>query len=79
MKEALRKALAVGAQGVCIGRPYIWGLGAFGQAGVENVLDIFHGGIDSALRGLGRASVDELQASDVLVPEGFTQGAGVPA
>ncbi len=73
------KALALGAQATMIGRAYLWGLAANGQAGVENVLDIFHGGIDSALRGLGRASVDELQASDVLVPEGFTQGAGVPA
>src|SRR5262245_55843958 len=34
------KALALGAQAVCIGRPYIWGLGAFGQPGVERVLEI---------------------------------------
>ena len=32
------KALALGAQAVCIGRPYLWGLGAFGQPGVERVL-----------------------------------------
>jgi pre-mycofactocin synthase len=73
------KALALGARATMIGRAYLWGLAANGQAGVENVLDIFHGGIDSALRGLGRASVDELDSSDVLVPAGFTQGAGVPA
>src|SRR5712671_5799756 len=34
------KALAMGAQAVCIGRPYLWGLGAFGQPGVERVLEI---------------------------------------
>jgi 4-hydroxymandelate oxidase len=34
------KALALGATAVGIGRPYIWGLGAFGQEGVERVLDI---------------------------------------
>ena len=34
------KALALGADAVCIGRPYIWGLGAFGQAGVERALEI---------------------------------------
>ena len=34
------KALALGARAVCIGRPYLWGLGAFGQAGVEQVLDL---------------------------------------
>jgi heme/flavin dehydrogenase (mycofactocin system) len=73
------KALALGARATMIGRAYLWGLAANGQAGVENVLDVFHGGIDSALRGLGRASVGELESSDVLVPPGFTQGAGVPA
>jgi heme/flavin dehydrogenase (mycofactocin system) len=73
------KALALGARATMIGRAYLWGLAANGQAGVENVLDILDGGIDSALRGLGRASVDELESSDVLVPAGFTQGAGVPA
>jgi isopentenyl diphosphate isomerase/L-lactate dehydrogenase-like FMN-dependent dehydrogenase len=73
------KALALGARATMIGRGYLWGLAANGQAGVENVLDIMHSGIDSALRGLGRASVDELAPSDVLVPEGFTTGVGVPA
>jgi heme/flavin dehydrogenase (mycofactocin system) len=73
------KALALGAQATMIGRAYLWGLAANGQAGVENVLDIFRGGINSALRGLGRASVCELQSGDVLVPDGFTQGAGVAA
>jgi isopentenyl diphosphate isomerase/L-lactate dehydrogenase-like FMN-dependent dehydrogenase len=34
------KALALGARAVCIGRPYLWGLGAFGQAGVERVLEL---------------------------------------
>jgi isopentenyl diphosphate isomerase/L-lactate dehydrogenase-like FMN-dependent dehydrogenase len=34
------KALALGAQAVCVGRPYCWGLGAFGQPGVELALDI---------------------------------------
>src|SRR3954471_4902731 len=34
------KGLALGAQAVCIGRPYIWGLGAFGQPGVERVMEL---------------------------------------
>jgi isopentenyl diphosphate isomerase/L-lactate dehydrogenase-like FMN-dependent dehydrogenase len=34
------KALALGADAVCIGRPYLWGLSAFGTAGVERVLEI---------------------------------------
>ena len=50
------KALALGARAVMIGRAYLWGLAADGQAGVENVLDIMRTGIDSALLGLGCAS-----------------------
>ncbi|MDH6244816.1 pre-mycofactocin synthase MftD [Mycobacterium sp. OTB74] len=72
------KALALGARAVMIGRAYLWGLAAEGQTGVENVLDIMHGGIDSALRGLGKASVHDLGPDDVLVPEGFTRTLGVP-
>ena len=36
------KALAFGARAVGIGRPYIWGLSAFGQPGVEKVIEILH-------------------------------------
>ncbi|TQM46209.1 pre-mycofactocin synthase MftD [Pseudonocardia cypriaca] len=66
------KALALGARAVLIGRAYLWGLAAAGQAGVENVLDILRGGIDSALLGLGRSSVAELGRDDVIVPAGFS-------
>jgi L-lactate dehydrogenase (cytochrome) len=70
------KALALGARAVMIGRPYLWGLAAEGQAGVENVLDVLQTGIDSALLGLGRASIQELDDSDVLVPDGFHRRLG---
>ena len=70
------KALALGARAVMLGRAYLWGLAAEGQAGVENVLDIMHGGIDSALRGLGKASIHDLGPDDILVPEGFTRRLG---
>jgi L-lactate dehydrogenase (cytochrome)/glycolate oxidase len=49
------KAVALGARAVMIGRAYLWGLAANGQAGVENVLDILRNGIDSALLALGRS------------------------
>ena len=71
------KAMALGARAVMIGRAYLWGLAAAGQAGVENVLDIMGGGIDSALRGLAKSSVHDLGPDDVLVPPGFTSGLGV--
>jgi heme/flavin dehydrogenase (mycofactocin system) len=65
------KALALGARAVMIGRAYLWGLAAGGQPGVENVLDILRGGIDSALIGVGRASVQDLEREDIVIPEGF--------
>jgi pre-mycofactocin synthase len=70
------KALALGARAVMIGRAYLWGLAANGQAGVENVLDILRGGIDSALLGLGRSSVRELEPGDLVIPPGFTRTLG---
>ncbi|RLV47537.1 mycofactocin system-associated heme/flavin dehydrogenase [Nocardioides mangrovicus] len=70
------KALALGAKAVMIGRAYLWGLAANGQAGVENVLDVLRGGIDSAVLGLGLSDVRELRPEHVLVPEGFTRALG---
>ena len=70
------KALALGARAVMIGRAYLWGLAANGQAGVENVLDILRGGIDSAVLGLGHSSVDALSPADLVVPPGFTRRLG---
>ncbi|NBE50020.1 pre-mycofactocin synthase MftD [Streptomyces boluensis] len=72
------KALALGARAVLIGRACLWGLAAEGQAGVENVLDILRGGIDSALLGLGRSSVHDLTPDDVVLPQGFTRSLGAP-
>ncbi|MEW1826765.1 pre-mycofactocin synthase MftD [Streptomyces sp. NPDC088196] len=65
------KALALGARAVLIGRAYLWGLAANGQAGVENVLDILRSGLDSAVLGLGHSSVHELTPDDLVVPPGF--------
>jgi pre-mycofactocin synthase len=72
------KALCLGARAVLIGRAYLWGLAANGQAGVENVLDILRMGLDSALLGMGVADVHELGPEHLVIPEGFhrTLGAG---
>jgi heme/flavin dehydrogenase (mycofactocin system) len=70
------KAVALGARAVMIGRAYLWGLAANGQAGVENVLDILRGGIDSALLGLGHSSVHDLTPDDLVIPPGFTRTLG---
>jgi heme/flavin dehydrogenase (mycofactocin system) len=65
------KALALGARAVMIGRACLWGLAAGGPAGVGNVFAVLRAGIDSALLALGRASVRDVTADDVIVPDGF--------
>jgi isopentenyl diphosphate isomerase/L-lactate dehydrogenase-like FMN-dependent dehydrogenase len=54
------KALAMGAQAVCIGRPYLWGLGAFGQPGVERVLAILRAETRNAMAQLGAPTLNDL-------------------
>ena len=70
------KAMALGARAVMLGRAYLWGLAANGQAGVENVLDIMRGGIDSTLLGLGHARPSDLTPGDIIVPAGFHRRLG---
>lgn len=72
------KAVALGARAVMIGRAYLWGLAANGEEGVGNVLDVLRSGIDSALLGLGLASIDELRPEHILVPADFHRSSGVP-
>jgi heme/flavin dehydrogenase (mycofactocin system) len=73
------KALALGARAVLIGRAYLWGLAANGQAGVENVLDILRMGLDSALLGMAVADVDDLRPDDLIIPDGFHRALGTDA
>jgi 4-hydroxymandelate oxidase len=51
------KALAMGASAVCIGRPYLWGLGAFGQPGVERVLEILREELTAIMQQAGAANI----------------------
>lgn len=57
------KALAMGAKAVGIGRPYLWGLGAFGQAGVERVIDILRAELTLTMRQCGARTVGEINKS----------------
>jgi L-lactate dehydrogenase (cytochrome) len=68
------KALALGARAVMIGRAYLWGMAAHGEAGVKRVLEILRSGIDEALLGLGRASIHDLVRQDVILPPDFSRG-----
>lgn len=60
------KALALGAKAVGIGRPYIWGLGAFGQPGVERVLDLLRAEFELIMRQAGATSIARLNRSFIL-------------
>ena len=57
------KALARGATAVGVGRPYLWGLGAFGQAGVERAIDLLREEFDLAVRQCGVRRLEEITPS----------------
>ena len=63
------KALALGAKAVGIGRPFLWGLGAFGQAGVDRVLEILQGELKLAMGNCGAATVASIDRSYVSTPD----------
>ncbi len=54
------KALALGAKAVFIGRPYVWASAAFGQPGVERVIDMLRGELDLTMRQCGTRSIAEI-------------------
>ena len=67
------KAVALGARAVMIGRAYLWGMAANGEAGVKNVLEILRGGIDETLVGLGRESIHDLTPDDLVMAPDFVR------
>jgi len=70
------KAVALGAKAVMIGRAYLWGLAANGQAGVENVLDVLRSGLESGMRGLAVARMQDLTPDHLLLPDDFHRALG---
>lgn len=62
------KALALGAKAVGIGRPFLWGLGAFGQPGVERVLEILQGELKLAMGNCGTRNIAAIDRSYVATP-----------
>jgi len=60
------KALALGAKAICIGRPYTWGLAAFGQAGVEKVLDILTREFELMMKHVGATSLAKVNRSFIV-------------
>jgi L-lactate dehydrogenase (cytochrome) len=65
------KALALGAKGTMIGRSYIYGLGAMGQAGVTKALEVIARELDITLALCGERDIHDLGRDNLLIPKGF--------
>lgn len=63
------KALALGATAVGIGRPFLWGLGAFGQAGVDRVLEILQGELKLVMGNCGTRTPADITRAYVATPD----------
>jgi len=57
--------LALGATAVGIGRPYIWGLSSFGQAGVEKVIDLLSRELRIVMQQMGTAKIADISKSSL--------------
>ena len=65
------KAMAMGAKGTYIGRAYIYGLGAMGEAGVTSALNIIHRELDTTMALCGETNIEDLGRHNLLIPEDF--------
>ena len=63
MSADIYKALALGATAVGIGRPQVWGLAAFGQPGVERVLEILRAELTLTMRQMGTPTIKDITAA----------------
>jgi len=63
------KALALGAKAIGVGRPFLWGLGAFGQAGVDRVIEILQGELKLVMGNCGTRTVADINRSYVVSPD----------
>jgi L-lactate dehydrogenase (cytochrome)/(S)-mandelate dehydrogenase len=73
------KALALGASGVMIGRPYLYGLAVEGQAGIEKVLEIFRSELERTLTLMGVKSVRDLDPSWLIPRQGRSDDSDTPS
>ncbi|MFV1497388.1 alpha-hydroxy acid oxidase [Phaeobacter sp. JH20_02] len=69
--QDILKALALGATGTMIGRAFVYGLGAMGQAGVTRALEVLHKELDTTMALCGEKSVANLGRHNLLIPEDF--------
>ena len=66
------KAVAMGAKGTMIGRAWVYGLGAMGEAGVTKALEVIHKELDTSMALCGRRNIEDVDRDILLVPKGFS-------
>ena len=66
------KAIALGAKGVMVGRSYVYGLGAMGQAGVTSALEVLRKELDMSMALCGRRDIENVDKDILLVPKSFS-------
>ena len=66
------KAVAMGAKGTMIGRAWVYGLGAMGEAGVTKALEVIHKELDTSMALCGRRNIADVDRDILLVPKGFS-------
>lgn len=65
------KALSLGASGTMIGRAFVYGLGAMGEAGVTKALEIIRAELDTSMALCGERDIHALRRDNLLIPKGF--------
>ena len=65
------KAIAMGAKGTYIGRSFVYGLGAMGQAGVTQALEIIYKEMDTSMALCGHRTLSQIGKESLLIPKGF--------
>src|SRR6056297_151416 len=66
------KAIAMGAKGTYIGRAFVYGLGARGEQGVSDALNVIHKELETSMGLCGRTDVNDLDRDILMVPKGFS-------
>ena len=65
------KALSLGAKGTYIGRAFTYGLGAMGEAGVTQALNVIQKELETTMALCGHTQIDDLSRENLLIPKGF--------
>jgi len=72
--QDILKAIAMGAKGTYIGRPYIYGLGAYGEKGVKLALELMQNELDISMALCGYKNIKDVDRSAILLPKDFGKG-----